>query len=536
LAARDAIDGAEVSLADLPPTAMQGRLAIGIAAFLVAGFAAAVWLADTPLAETNAFIPIIEATIIITDLTTSVLLFAQFSASRSRALLVLASGYLFTAVIVIPHLLTFPGVFSPTGLLGAGLQTTVWLYIFWHLGFPIAVCGYIWLRNKDRKIGAVQGAAQPAVAWSVAIVLGLAGGLAFAATAGHDFLPRIFLDQARFSPLSDYFAALMLSVGALALVLLWICRRSVLDLWLMIVLLAWIAELVSSALLSSARFEFGWYAGRLYSLVTATVVLAALLAEITKLYTKLARSNVLLQQERNSTLMNLEAMAASIAHEVRQPLTSISISGQAALRFLSREPLDQDEVRSALKRVIDDSHRASQIFDSIRALFKSTDLEAHAVDINEIALDVLRILQRELNEHRIITRTDLRAGLPPILGHKGQLQEVVLNLAHNAIDAMHHVPVGNRILRLTTDHHNHGGITFALQDTGPGIDPDRLSGIFDAFVTTKSHGMGLGLALCRLIIDRHGGKLSASSAKGKGARFEFTLPARSTMPAAAPPS
>ncbi len=530
--ARDQINEPEVSLANLPPTPVQRRLAIVVAALLVAGFAVTVWLADKPLPQVDVFIPVLEATIVITDLTTSILLFAQFSVTRSRALLVLASGYLYTAVIVVPHLLTFPGAFSPTGLLGAGLQTTVWLYIFWHLGFPIAVCVYIWLRSKDHTTGTVWDATQSAVAWSVAIVLGLACGLTLAATAGEDMLPRIFLDRARFSPLSDYFAALTLSVPMLALVLLWIYRRSVLDVWLMIVLLAWIAELASTALLSSARFEFGWYSGRIYSLVTATVVLAALLAEITKLYTSLARSNVLLQQERNSTLMSLEAMAASIAHEVRQPLASILISGQAALRFLGFAPPNLEEVRTNLNRMIDDSRRASQIFDSIRALFKSTDQEEHAIDINEIALEVLRILQRELEEHDITTRIDLRAGLPRVPGHKGQLQEVILNLGRNAIEAMHDVPAGNRILRLSTDHHIHSAIILAVEDSGPGIDPERLDSIFNAFVTTKSQGMGLGLALCRLIIDRHGGKLSASSGRNKGARFEFTLPVHSTARAA----
>jgi signal transduction histidine kinase len=513
-------------LATLPPTPAQRRLALAVAAVLLAVFAITVPFAPTPLPEVDAFIPAVQSSIIVTDLITSVLLFAQFSVTRSRALLVLASGYLFTALMVLPHMLTFPGVFAPAGLLGAGLQTTVWLYIFWHLGFPVAVCGYMWLRNPDRAAGAGPESVRTAIGWSVAIVVGLACGLTVLTTAGHDLLPRIFLDRTRFSLLSDYFAAFNLLVGLVALAALLFFRRSILDLWLIIVVVAWLAEHMFAAILTSARFELGWYAGRVYSLITATVVLIVMLAEITGLYARIARSNMLLQQERNSTLMSMEALAASVAHEVRQPLAAISLSGGSALRFLRRSPPELAEVEASLKRMIDDSHRASDVFDSVRTLFRRTLPEAGMVDVNELVLEALRSLRRELDEHGITQAVALTAELPPVKGHKGQLQEVVLNLMRNAIEAMESVG-GQRVLRVTSERRNHDSIVVAVEDSGPGIDPSKVDTIFDAFVSTKPQGMGLGLALCKLIVTRHGGSVSASSGKQGGALMRFTLPVAS---------
>ena len=524
--ARDEPDELDISLATLPPTPLERQLALSVAAILLVIFAATVPFASTPLPEIDAFIPALQSSIIVTDLITSVLLFAQFSGTRSRALLALASGYLFTALMVLPHMLTFPGAFAPGGLLSAGLQTTVWLYIFWHLGFPLAVCGYVWLRNIDGGTGAGPESPGAAIGWSVAIVVAIACGLTLLTTVGHDLLPRIFLDRTRFSPLSDYFAALNLAIGVVALVVLVYFQRSILDLWLIIVIVAWLAEHVFVAILTSARFELGWYAGRVYSLITATVVLVAMLAEITGLYARLARSNLLLRQERNSALMSMEALTSSVAHEVRQPLTAISVSGSSALRFLGHSPPDLAEVEASLKRMIDDSHRASEIFDSVRSLFRRAVPEEGMVDVNAVILDALRALQSELDQRGIRSAAALTAELPLVRGHKGQLMEVVLNLVRNAIEAMETVD-GRRTLRISTERQGRDAIVVVVEDSGPGIDPSKRASIFDAFVSTKPQGMGLGLALCRLIVSRHGGSLSASSSKQGGALMQFTLPAAS---------
>jgi two-component system, NtrC family, sensor kinase len=257
-----------------------------------------------------------------------------------------------------------------------------------------------------------------------------------------------------------------------------------------------------------------------------------LIAELRQRTDELGRSLTDLQRERNNKLMNLEAMAASIAHEVRQPLTAIAASGNAALRFLGRAPPDHMEVRSALSRIISDSHRASQVFDNIRALFGKSEkgYEHKLIDMNEVILEVLRTLRGELKERVITVRTELTSQQPLVMGHRGQLHEVLLNLFGNAIEAMDAIKDGRRVLQVSTDRHR-DKIAVAVEDSGPGIDAEKLDGIFDAFVSTKPQGMGLGLAICRMIINRHGGQLSASPGQRRGAVFQFTLPTKSDFDA-----
>jgi two-component system, NtrC family, sensor kinase len=253
-----------------------------------------------------------------------------------------------------------------------------------------------------------------------------------------------------------------------------------------------------------------------------------LIAELRQRTEELGRSLADLQRERDNKLMNLEAMAASIAHEVRQPLSAIATSGNAALRFLGRTPPDHKEVRSSLSRIITNSHRASQVFDNIRTLFGKVDKGHELIDMNEIVLEVLHTLRGELKDRVITVRTELTSQLPLVMGHRGQLHEVLLNLVRNAIEAMDAIKDGRRVLQARTERHDgRDEIVVAIEDSGPGIDPEKLDGIFDAFVSTKPQGMGLGLAICRMIIDRHGGQLSASSGKRRGAVFQFILPRQS---------
>jgi signal transduction histidine kinase len=256
-------------------------------------------------------------------------------------------------------------------------------------------------------------------------------------------------------------------------------------------------------------------------------VLAALFSERRESEARLARSNLQLERERDNKLMNAQAITASIAHEIRQPLSAIVLNGSAALRFLGKVPPDHDEVRALLNNIVRDGHRASEVFDSIRALFRSPDEEQQAIDVNEIARETLNILRGELKEHGITTRTELMSKVPLVIGHRGQLQEVILNLVRNAIEAMDAIKDGGRVLRVRTEHHGDDAIAVSVEDSGPGIDPQKIGSIFDAFVTTKSHGIGLGLAICRMIIERHGGQLLASSASKSGALFQFILPIKS---------
>ena len=278
----------------------------------------------------------------------------SFRSRALRALLALAAGYLFTALIVIPHALTFAGAFSPTGLLGANIQTGSWLFIFWHIGFSAGLLAYAVLREEWFAAHVSQVRVLPAIGCSAAGVVGLVCALTWLATAGATMLPPIILnDQRHISPIVVYPISFAILISLAALLLLLRRRRSVLDLWLMVVALVAILELAFSGLLASVRFSAGFYAGRTFSLLTASIVLIVMLAETTVLYMRLARSNAMLRREQDNKLMNLEAMASSIVHEVRQPLAAMTTSAAAGKRFLDRASPDIAEAKNLFDQIKD---------------------------------------------------------------------------------------------------------------------------------------------------------------------------------------
>jgi signal transduction histidine kinase len=256
------------------------------------------------------------------------------------------------------------------------------------------------------------------------------------------------------------------------------------------------------------------------------LVLAALFAERKSNEAHLAHSNIMLERERDNKLMNVQAATATMAHEVKQPLAVISLKGEAAQRLLKHTQPDLEKVRSALVSIVANSHRASQLLNNTRALFGRTGKGNDSVDINKISLQVLRLLRDQLKAHGVTTHVEFASDLPLVVGHKGQLQEVVINLFQNAIEAMRDIKDGPRMLQLRTKRRGDDAVVIEIEDSGPGIDPADLNSIFDAFFTTKSNGMGLGLAICRMIIERHGGRLSASSDGTNGTLFQVILPTR----------
>jgi signal transduction histidine kinase len=253
-------------------------------------------------------------------------------------------------------------------------------------------------------------------------------------------------------------------------------------------------------------------------------VLAALFAERRESATHLAHSNAMLERERDNKLLNAQALTAAIVHEVRQPLTAISVNGSAALRFLGKTPLDLAQVRAALNDMISDTHRTNEVLEGIRALFGKSNQKREQVEVNELILGVPQSSRKELQDHGVEARLELASELPVVAGHRRQLEEVIFNLVHNAIEAMDTTTDRDRVLRVRTEFNGHDAITVAVRDSGPGIDPKRLDSIFGAFVTTKSRGMGLGLTICRMIIEHHAGQLTASSDGKNGSVFQFVLP------------
>jgi signal transduction histidine kinase len=217
-------------------------------------------------------------------------------------------------------------------------------------------------------------------------------------------------------------------------------------------------------------------------------------------------------------------MTASIAHEVNQPLTGVVTYGGACLRWLDGEVPRIDQARSAVEQMIGSARHASDVIARIRALSKKGALETAQLDINEAIDDVIALIRREINVHGVSLRLDLGTSLPPVDGDRIQLQQVIMNLLVNGIQAMSAVTGRRRELRIRTREHETDQILVAVEDSGTGIEPEHVGRLFNAFFTTKPDGMGMGLSICRSIIEAHGGRLWATANVPHGATFQFTLP------------
>jgi C4-dicarboxylate-specific signal transduction histidine kinase len=220
----------------------------------------------------------------------------------------------------------------------------------------------------------------------------------------------------------------------------------------------------------------------------------------------------------------LGEMAASLAHEVTQPIAAVRNNASAALNFLNKKPPDLGEIREALDCIVDDADRAGDIIDRIRDHIKKAPPRKDRFDLNE-AIDEVTVLARgEITKNGVSVDTRLAKGALSVEGDRVQLQQVVLNLIRNAVEAMGSVQEGPRELSISTEQTQANGVLVAVRDTGPGIDGEHLERVFQPFYTTKSSGVGMGLSICRSIIEAHGGRLWAGANESRGALFQFTFP------------
>jgi len=281
-------DENSVFLSTLPATARDRTIALTVVFISSILFACAVSFADVPLAPNPAFVVSYQSALAIIDLITAILLFSQFGILRSRAVLLLASGYLFTAAAALVYALTFPGLFAPGGLLAAGPQTTVWLYMIWHGGFPLFVLGYALLKHGDGN-PKTAGSAGGAILASVVAVGVATSAFVWVVTGNHDILPTL-LSQGHYTSTMIGVVLTVWCLSLAALVVLWLRRpHSVIDVWLMVVLCAWLFDIALSAFVNGGRFDLGFYAGRIYGLCAASFVLAVLLIHNTAIQARLSR-------------------------------------------------------------------------------------------------------------------------------------------------------------------------------------------------------------------------------------------------------
>ena len=273
------------------------------------------------------------------------------------------------------------------------------------------------------------------------------------------------------------------------------------------------------------RHRNSTYRWLLWKAVQDQSCIYAMAADVTELKDaeeKLGRARQELTQVARR--VSLATMSAAIAHEIRQPLGAIVTNANAGLRWLDRPQPDLDEVRESLRHIVGDGHRASEVIQSVRAMFTKSEHPGTALDTNDLIRETVAMANVDLDASRVVVDLELADELPLITAHKGQLQQVILNIVTNAIDSMRTINDRVRMLRVRSRPFDSNGVAVSVQDSGTGFDPQKVDRIFDAFFSTKTNGMGMGLAICRSIVEAHGGRLSVSAGVPHGSVFHIVLP------------
>ena len=508
-----AADGS-LLLSERSASSQQRRIALVFVTTLLIAFLSILAIGDRPLGHFAAYVPMVDAIMFMNDVLTAVLIYSQYSVGRQRSSLVLAMGYLFAGLIIAPHTLTFPGNFSPTGLLGANANTAFWLYYFCRMGLFVAVIAYSLLKQFHSH-------AKVSISSSIAAVLALVVLLTWVAIDGGP-LPRVMLDSVHSTGhIWSYAlgpALVLLNVGAIAL--LWPQRSSALSLWLLVAQWAWLIETML-LLLDHDRFSVFWYGG-IFGQIASCFLVVALLYETTTLYARVAMAAEARSREGERQRLALQVVTGSVAHELQQPLMAVVANGEAVQQFLAQQPPNLEDARVAMNDVVNEAQRAGDIIRSINATLEGARSPATPLSIDALVHDALKLLRSELRTHDVTVELEVASNLL-VLGHRSQLVQVLVNLITNAIEAMADVKDRLRRLTIRAQLDPSSKVSIEVTDSGGGIDGEDTARIFDPFFTTKSRGTGLGLAICRQIIESHDGDISATAAD-HGAVFQIILP------------
>jgi signal transduction histidine kinase len=489
---------------------------------LLGVFAASAPYRLTPFAPIASFIPVVDTLLLLGDLLTATLLFAQASVLRSRALLALATGYFFTGLLIVPHALTFPHAFAAEGLLGANVSTALWLLFFWHAGLPLAVIAYATLKRTAQDRPVSRESLRRTMALCIAGSAALVAVLTVLAVSAP--LPALMTDATNWLPARVNVIAFVL-IGLIVAAMTMVGRgpRSLLDWWLLLAMWAWLIELLL-IVATSARYTGGWYLGRTAALLSGVLVLLMLLAETNRLYARLALSWGAEQRERENRLLTLKAVTAAIAHEVKQPLTAVVANAAAISQLLKRRPTALGDIGAILDCIVQDAHRAGQVVDGVRTIFTDRPAGTLPLNLNDLLCETMALIPADLQDANLSLQLELHDALPPVPANRLQLQQVFLNLFVNALEAMRMATGRTHTLGVRSTPTNEGSVVVSVEDSGVGIVPADAELIFEAFFTTKSGGTGLGLPLCRSIVEAHGGRVWATPRIPFGAAFHVQLP------------
>jgi signal transduction histidine kinase len=514
-AARAQAGEATPFLSTAPASPAQHRITAAFFAVSLAGLLAAAPFARVPLPPQPALIGIHEALLVAFDAITALLLYGEFLGLRSRGLLVLTCGYGFSAMLTAAHLLAFPGLFAPAGLLGAGPQGTAWLYWFWHGGFLLAVVLHTLPRGTVR---APLAAVLPGAA--LATVL-LAGGLVVLATRGARYLPDLMADWRDFGPLDIAPALAALALGSLALAALWRVRpRTVLHLSLMAVAWASMLDFVLASLFANSRYQLGFYAARVFGVVAASLMLVVLVTNINRLY----RRAVAAARAAEAANRAKDRFLATASHDLRQPLQTLAL------------------LHGTLRRMVSDPGAAPVVAGEGRAIATMSELLEALLDIGRLDSGRMEPRFAELDLDELFGRLEgefaglaKAKGLTLVVAKGGGaartvrtdatlLGQVLRNLLGNALRYTRVGMVGLSSAR------EGGRVRIDVADTGIGIAPEALGQIFEEFYQvgvppgTTREGYGLGLAWVRRAARVLGAEVRVRSRPGEGSVFSVLLP------------
>ncbi|MEX0751620.1 MAG: MASE4 domain-containing protein [Xanthobacteraceae bacterium] len=522
----------EVDPAIAPASRAEWRfvLALIIASFVI--FAFIVPFARVPLPKFGAFIPILESILTINDFITAVLLFGQCSRQKSRAVLALACGYLFNTVIIVAHAVSFPGIFSETGLFG-GNQTTAWFYVFWHGGFPLFVLAYALLPAPGKPEDSMGAHTRSAILIATAAVLALAAGLILLATVGHDLLPVVIVQGDYALLVSKGVSPAILVLTAVALVALWRRkRRTVLHLWIMAVMCVWLLDVTLSAVVVAARYDLSWYGGRVYALLASCLLLIVLLMEMNRLYGQLAQALSDMTAAKTAAEKANEAKSdflSRMSHELRTPLNAI-------LGFAQAMESDSPPPTPSQKESIDEILRGGwYLLDLINEILDLALIESGKLSLSKESMSLGPVVLEcqamvEPQAHKRGVQMTFPSFDEPCFVHadRTRVKQVLINLLSNAIKYNRM----NGALAVTCAPGNPGRIRIGVSDTGFGIAPEKFEQLFQPFnrlgkENSAEEGTGIGLVVTKRLVEKMGGSIHVESTVGAGTVFWFELMAAS---------
>ena len=527
--------------APAPPDARRRALFIVIVSSLA--FLALTPFAHVRLPRIEAFVPIYESILALNDLVTACFLLVALKRSKLRAVLFLATGYFFTALMAVPLILTFPGLLSIDGTLSAGSQTSAWLATFRHGVFPILVIGYAVRKREEAVSERFSTRSPPKIAPAAAGALAGVCLLTFVATAGHQFLPRVTE--------GDVYTTLMVEVNVAVLLLSLIALAalrsqpsySILDLWVMVVICAWIFDVTLSTVLNTGRFDIGFYAGHLYGLLAASTVPIVLLIEASRLYGRLDEA-LAVAEERNAELsrsreelaqaQRLEAigqLTGGIAHDFNNLLTVVI--GNLGLIVDARS--NPEKVEQLAQGAMKAAQRGALLVQQLLTYARKQITRPQIVNPNQLIVAIESLIGRVIGE-QIEVVTILSPVLDATRIDPAQFEAAILNLVINSRDAMtgggritietHNVVVDRPSANHDPEVAPGPYVMIAVSDSGVGMTPAILARAFDPFFTTKEVGKGSGLGLSQVygFAKTAGGHVRIHRELGSGTTVTLYLP------------